>query len=726
MDLIKTPKIENVRLMTKNGKRKVAVGNLYLTATHLIFVDPDCSKETWILHSHIASVEKLPLTAAGSPLKIRCKTFLIVTFVVSRDRDGQEIYTSLLQLSKPEKLEDLYAFSYNPQSEQLTRSAGWALFDIKSEYARMGLPNNEWCCSHINKDYKVCDTYPSVLYLPSAASNSVLIGSSRFRSRGRLPALSYLYRNTKAAICRCSQPLSGFNSRCQEDENLIQAISKATPDAKYVYIVDTRPKINAMANKAAGKGYESTDFYENVKFQFVGIENIHVMRQSLQKMIELVCETPDLTAKALANGLDNCGWMKHIKAVLDTSVFIAKAVVEEKVSVVVHCSDGWDRTAQTCSLASIILDPYYRTMHGFQVLIEKEWLAFGHKFTERCGFLQSDIKETSPVFLQFLEGVWQLQEQFPFAFQFNERFLLTIHDHLYSCQFGTFLGNCERERKEHSLPEKTYSLWGYMWQNISDYANPLYMGGKNELLWPSTSPQALKFWRSMYNRHENDVHPRETVMDALSSIIDHNDSLQDHIKFLSSRVEMMKTLANPTSDSENNTEMMDSLEMKCLSTQRESPSDSSQELASLENSVNSMDLKTTLKNNSLLNSHVNDSSSLPFLSAGEASSASQESGGGSLVPDQLQKSLKRQGITVNDLLQSAPPFALEWKSVRDVFQCSTCSSPIDSLSRKYHCWNCGEVFCKRCIDKQCSLPGHYSDNRVPVCKKCYKVLKKIK
>ena len=43
-----------------------------------------------------------------------------------------------------------------------------------------------------------------------------------------------------------------------------------------------------------------------------------------------------------------------------------------------------------------------------------------------------------------------------------------------------------------------------------------------------------RFWRSMYNRHENDVHPRETVMDALSSIIDHNDSLQDHIKFLSS------------------------------------------------------------------------------------------------------------------------------------------------------------------------------------------------
>ena len=72
-----------------------------------------------------------------------------------------------------EKLEDLYAFSYNPLSEKLTRSAGWALFDIQSEYARMGLPNSEWCCSTLNKDYKVgnvCNiwisTHPHPIPLP--------------------------------------------------------------------------------------------------------------------------------------------------------------------------------------------------------------------------------------------------------------------------------------------------------------------------------------------------------------------------------------------------------------------------------------------------------------------------------------------------------------------------------------------------------------------------------
>lgn len=37
--------------------------------------------------------------------------------------------------------------------------------------------------------------------------------------------------------------------------------------------------------------------------------------------------------------------------------------------------------------------------------------------------------------------------QFPTAFEFNEHFLITILDHLYSCRFGTFLYNCESVRE---------------------------------------------------------------------------------------------------------------------------------------------------------------------------------------------------------------------------------------------------------------------------------------
>ena len=46
---------------------------------------------------------------------------------------------------------------------------------------------------------------------------------------------------------------------------------------------------------------------------------------------------------------------------------VAELIERQKSSVVVHCTDGWDRTAQMSSLAMLMLDPYYRTIRGFEV-----------------------------------------------------------------------------------------------------------------------------------------------------------------------------------------------------------------------------------------------------------------------------------------------------------------------------------------------------------------------
>lgn len=74
--------------------------------------------------------------------------------------------------------------------------------------------------------------------------------------------------------------------------------------------------------------------------------------------------------------LDSTGWLTHIALVLDGAVKIAHCVHHRNRSVLIHCSDGWDRTSQLSALAQLLLDPYYRTMRGFQVLIEKEWLSY--------------------------------------------------------------------------------------------------------------------------------------------------------------------------------------------------------------------------------------------------------------------------------------------------------------------------------------------------------------
>lgn len=149
-------------------------------------------------------------------------------------------------------------------------------------------------------------------------------------------------------------------------------------------------------------------------------------------------------------------------------------------------------------MASLLLDPYYRSIHGFQILIEKEWLMFGHKFSHRCGHIyegENSLKEISPIFSQFLECVWQLSQQFPCAFEFNESFLVKLHEHAYSCQFGTFVGNCQKERIEMKLNENSYSLWDYIQYKINDYINPLYVPNSTysrQVLRPDTRIFSLK------------------------------------------------------------------------------------------------------------------------------------------------------------------------------------------------------------------------------------------
>lgn len=112
----------------------------------------------------------------------------------------------------------------------------------------------------------------------------------------------------------------------------------------------------------------------------------------------------------------------------------------------IHCSDGWDRTSQLSSLAQLLLDSYYRTFEGFIVLIEKDWISFGHQFALRNGIncCSSFYDEYAPIFLQWLDCVHQLVYQFPSAFEFNVDFLVYLADQNYSGTYGTFIYNCEK------------------------------------------------------------------------------------------------------------------------------------------------------------------------------------------------------------------------------------------------------------------------------------------
>lgn len=206
---------------------------------------------------------------------------------------------------------------------------------------------------------------------------------------------------------------------------------------------------------------------------------------------------------------------------------VAEVLHEDGASVLVHCSDGWDRTPQLVALAQLILDPYYRTIRGFACLIEKEWCSFGHKFADRIG-IGKDItehpNERSPVMLQFLDCVWQMTRQFPTCFEFNEKFLLHISDALLSGLYGTFLYNSERERLLDKVWERTESVWTPVLENPAPHRNPLYRS-TNRVLYPRANLKRVVLWDAMFFRWDPESHP--DYMEYMDPAADGDDASGD-------------------------------------------------------------------------------------------------------------------------------------------------------------------------------------------------------
>ena len=60
--------------------------------------------------------------------------------------------------------------------------------------------------------------------------------------------------------------------------------------------------------------------------------------------------------------LEATRWLSHMSSLLRAAVSVVRYMDEQGRPVLVHCSDGWDRTPQITALAQILMDPHCRTI----------------------------------------------------------------------------------------------------------------------------------------------------------------------------------------------------------------------------------------------------------------------------------------------------------------------------------------------------------------------------
>ena len=374
-------------------------------------------------------------------LEICCKDFRTIYFSfkhsVKSDING---FLDHLKVYFPTCEIEMFAYcfadAFTKMQETLNNKMlvdGWKIYNAERELKRILNQDENWRISKANESFELCDTYPQLIAVPARISDDTLFIVKDFRSRGRLPVLSWRHPRTAATITRCSQPRVGLrNTRCKEDEIFLREIMLAnqiTPNSPApsstsmrdsgnqsffpssvslstaqvqekqnslsnsngasnepnslsasthnvasispnnssnsssnsmniqssgsssnkilpLYLMDARPKANAIANQAVGAGFEDTSRYKHTKLRFLQIANIHVMRESVRKLHELTLPNynKNYDSTFLTN-LDSTRWLEYICLIIQSSLRISK-LLHAGVNVTIHCSDGWDRTSQ--------------------------------------------------------------------------------------------------------------------------------------------------------------------------------------------------------------------------------------------------------------------------------------------------------------------------------------------------------------------------------------------
>lgn len=118
--------------------------------------------------------------------------------------------------------------------------------------------------------------------------------------------------------------------------------------------MDARSYASAVTNRARGGGVECAEYYPSAEIQFMSLGNIHAIRKSFHSLRQLCASPPD-NANWFSL-LERTMWLQHISALITASVNVCIAIEHQSRPVLIHCSDGWDRTYVICNLIIPVVD----------------------------------------------------------------------------------------------------------------------------------------------------------------------------------------------------------------------------------------------------------------------------------------------------------------------------------------------------------------------------------
>ncbi|XP_076852448.1 myotubularin-related protein 10 [Brachyhypopomus gauderio] len=370
-------------------------------------------------------------------LILYCKDFRIIRFRFDEagPESAKKVCLAIAHYSHPADTQLLFGFEY--VGTRFYSSSGervngvdpggglqTPLYDCSSDWDReiKRTGASEWRVCSINKEYLISPSLPEFFVVPSSLADQDLKQYACFFSGQRVPLWCWNHPNGSALV-RMSSITEPLQQR-KLDQRICSAVMKSHP---------MRSDVQKME---VDKGLLPT--VQDVQAALVKLRQICVI------------EPFEESESKWLSSVETSRWMEYVRAFLKYAVEVVYILECKQASVILQEEEDRDLSCMVASLVQVMCDPHCRSLVGFQGLVQKEWVMAGHRFLDRCNHLKRNDKEESPLFLLFLNCVWQLLDQHPTAFQFTEVYLSVLSDSMWLPVFSTFLFNCPRQRAEHS------------------------------------------------------------------------------------------------------------------------------------------------------------------------------------------------------------------------------------------------------------------------------------
>ncbi|EDW06059.1 myotubularin-related protein 10-B [Drosophila mojavensis] len=415
-------------------------------------------------------------------LHIICKNFRLLKFAFQQQDSklsgasdyGKLIASALARFAYPMRHDLSFAYSY--QEPYYSTLVGVSMYASKNDWARelIRCGATEWqvvSASSVpllqNRLHASKYTLPPHFVIPKCCEVDRFLQLSLAFCDSRAAFWVYSYGSSAASLVRLAelQPSSQQDTKL---ENIMLELVRKCDERKQLKLI------------------QLTD-------QLPSTQDVQRAYHKLRRLC-----TPETPEKFMLQDdkylalLEKTNWLLYVSLCL-RQASEAAATLRASVTCVLQESNGRDLCCVISSLTQLLLDPHFRTIDGFQSLVQKEWVALEHPFQRRLGHVyvsnseQAPDSEQSPIFLLYLDCVWQLLQQFPDEFEFSQTYLTTLWDACFMPIFDTFQFDSQAQRaravSEGRLVLRPVWDWGEQFSEKDKmfFTNPLYQRQRGDL-----------------------------------------------------------------------------------------------------------------------------------------------------------------------------------------------------------------------------------------------------